>query len=239
MVRMYLTYLSRTEFSRTNLWQIQHISFWKDLLKVIQNENLQCTYHTTSTTVKMESESVAASIWDMFASLVSTMVRLTRDAMVVHVAYMARPFWTCSRDSRVEFQRDVSHNSSLWDLMLNTSLESSVRTHQDTVEPQVNFVVFVEPGSVAVKTVAGEEYHHVVSWGDQDEENHCGKHQPLIGTKKKQNVRYHGDLEQLVSRFFTSLPMKSDLFDIHVAQNHTEYICLRGQENIKLTTIVA
>lgn len=47
--------------------------------------------------------------------------------------------------------------------MLNTSLESSVRTHQDTVEPQVDFVVFVEPGSVAVKTVAGEEYHHVVS----------------------------------------------------------------------------
>ena len=33
--------------------------------------------------------------------------------------------------------------------------------------------------------------------------------------------------------------MKSDLFYIHVAQNHTEYIRLRGQENIRLTTSVA
>lgn len=76
--------------------------------------------------------------------------------------------------------------------MLNTSLESSFRTHQDTVEPQVDFVVFVEPGSVAVETVAGEEYHHVVSRGDQDEENHCGKHQPLIGTKNNRMLDIMG-----------------------------------------------
>ena len=62
-----------------------------ELIKDIAEFILQ-TYHTNKTTVKIESERVAASVWDMFASLVSTMVRLTRDAIVVHVAYMATPF---------------------------------------------------------------------------------------------------------------------------------------------------
>lgn len=77
-----------------NLQEIQQISFKKkNSLKVLPNCcPLLCTYHTNNTTVKRESETVGASVWDMFASLISTMVRLTRDAMVVNVAYMAIPF---------------------------------------------------------------------------------------------------------------------------------------------------
>ncbi len=66
--------------------------------------------------------------------------------------------------------------------------EAGKRANQDTVEPQVYFVVFAEPGSVVVETEAGEEYHDVVSQGDEDEESQRSRHQPLIGMK---NIRMY------------------------------------------------
>lgn len=44
------------------------------------------TYHAISTMDKTERARVAPSAWDMLASYVSTMVRLSREAIVVHVA---------------------------------------------------------------------------------------------------------------------------------------------------------
>lgn len=54
-------------------------------------------------------------------------------------------------------------------------------TNQHTDEPQVYFVVFVEPGPMIIDTIAREEYHDVARQVDQDEESQCDGHQPLIG----------------------------------------------------------
>lgn len=154
---------------------------------------------------------VAASVWDMLASVVSTMVRLSRVAMVVHVAYMATPFCTCRRD-RKDVQAETHAGYILPQKMLNMNLRLSFPTDQHTVEPQVYSVVFVEPGSIAVETVAGEEYHNVVSRRDQDEESQCSRHQPLIGMK---NIR-ESILVLVLSRnmcvCFLIFPMKSGPF---------------------------
>lgn len=48
----------------------------------------------------------------------------------------------------------------------NINLQLSFQTNQHTVEPQVYFVVFIEPGSIVVETIAWEEYHDVVSQSD-------------------------------------------------------------------------
>ena len=106
--------------------------------------------------------------------------------------------------------------------MLNTSLESSFGTHQDTVEPQVDFVVFFEPGSIAVDTVAGEEYHHVVSQGDQDEENQGGNHRPLIGVKNNRML----DIMVVSSNScadFVLLHPWSPMYFIHTCPKTREY----------------
>lgn len=116
------------------------------------------------------------------------------DAMVVHVAYMATPFWIYSRD-----KRNYLHGQKRRYLSEEEYLENRVGTedaagrqqiklsffhsHQHTVEPQVHFVIFVEPGPIVVETVAGEEYHDVVRQGDQDEESQSSGHLPLIGMK--------------------------------------------------------
>lgn len=73
--------------------------------------------------------------------------------------------------------------------MLLGGNRSSCHSHQHTVEPQVYFVVFVEPGSVVVETIAGEEYHSIVSQSDQDEEGQSSRHEPLIGmARRKKHV---------------------------------------------------
>lgn len=49
-------------------------------------------------------------------------------------------------------------------------------TNQHTDEPQVCFMVFLQPGSIDMKPVADEAYHRVVCEDDQDEENHRNDH---------------------------------------------------------------
>ena len=46
-------------------------------------------------------------------------------------------------------------------------------------------MVLCQPRSVVVETDAGEEYHEVVSEGDEDEEGKRSRHQPLIGMEDR------------------------------------------------------
>ncbi len=61
-------------------------------------------------------------------------------------------------------------------------------TNQHTDEPQVCFVVFIEPGSISMKSMADEEYHGVVCADDQEEENQCGNHNPLVQHKNSRKT---------------------------------------------------
>lgn len=58
------------------------------------------THQTSKTAVRREKERVTASSGDIFASLTSTMLKLTREATVVQVAYIAMPFWTCEKQKQ-------------------------------------------------------------------------------------------------------------------------------------------
>lgn len=52
-------------------------------------------------------------------------------------------------------------------------------TNQHTEEPQVCFVVFLEPGSIRMKSMTGEAHHRVVCADDQEEKNQCRNHHSL------------------------------------------------------------
>ncbi len=75
--------------------------------------------------------------------------------------------------------QDIPHENNLAQKEPNINLHFSLQTDQHTVEPQVGFVVFVEPGSVVVETEAGEEYYTVVGQSDEDEDSKRSRHQPL------------------------------------------------------------
>lgn len=62
------------------------------------------------------------------------------------------------------------------------------QTNQHTEEPQVYFVVFLQPGSINMKSMAGEEYHGVVCADDQDEENQCSNHHSLVRHKNSRKT---------------------------------------------------
>lgn len=56
-------------------------------------------------------------------------------------------------------------------------------TNQHTEEPQVCFVIFLEPGSINVKPMADEAYHGVVRQDDQDEKGQCSYHYSSVRDK--------------------------------------------------------
>lgn len=57
-----------------------------------------------------------------------------------------------------------------------------MHTYQHPEEPQVCFVVFVEPSSINVNPMADEAYHGVVSADDEDEKHQCRNHQSFLRT---------------------------------------------------------
>lgn len=69
-----------------------------------------CAHQTSKTAVRREKERVTASSGDICASLTSTMLRLTREATVVQVAYMAMPFWTCRIDADAVISQERRHD---------------------------------------------------------------------------------------------------------------------------------
>lgn len=52
-------------------------------------------------------------------------------------------------------------------------------TNQQSMEPQVHFVVFVEPCSILAKPPAGEEYNSIICEGNEDEEGQGSRHDPV------------------------------------------------------------
>lgn len=61
-------------------------------------------------------------------------------------------------------------------------------TDQYTEEPQVCFVVFMEPGSINMKSMADEAYHGVVCADDQDQKNQCSDHHSLVRHKNSRKT---------------------------------------------------
>lgn len=57
-------------------------------------------------------------------------------------------------------------------------------SYQHTMEPQIYFVVFVEPGSINMETMAGEEYYDVVGQGNQDEKSQGSRNKPFYRGKR-------------------------------------------------------
>lgn len=74
------------------------------------------TYQLNRTANRREYETVAASPGAMRASVVRTMLRLIRVAIVVHVVYKPKPFWTCEyigKDYDLSLlERKCKHNST-------------------------------------------------------------------------------------------------------------------------------
>lgn len=61
---------------------------------------MENTYHKRTSIRRKQRETVAAFVFETPDRSI-TMVRLMRVAIVVHVVYMAMPFWTCENTHSV------------------------------------------------------------------------------------------------------------------------------------------
>lgn len=81
-------------------------------------------------------------------------------------------------------------------------------TDQHTEEPQVCFVVFLEPSSINMKPIAGEAYHGVVCADDQDEKNQCSNHRSLVWNSTKTHISFYCLRHKPIICFTSSLIYK-------------------------------